>query len=447
MTRRAAGGEGEREEARGLFDAPAEPRRCSVAELTSLIKQRVDGIGRVRVEGELAEIKRAASGHVYFTLKDESARLSCVVWKTQVVRALALDPAEGMQVVAQGRLEVYAPRGTYSLIVERLERLGIGALLAQLEALKAELKALGWFERKRALPASPTRIGLVTSRDGAALRDFLRTRSLRWPGYPVILAHTAVQGAGAAPEIAAAIRRIDGLGVDVIVVARGGGSLEDLWAFNERVVAEAIFRSSVPVVTGVGHETDVTLADLVADHRAHTPTDAAQTVIPDRAALMEELERLASHLAEALERQIDARSDHVGALRARLLQASRTTLARAEGALSLRAARLERQAPRAKLERWAQRVAGAGSKLALLGAQGLERAEQRAASLARALDAVSPLAVLARGYSVTTRKGGGEPLLDAGSVALAEELETRLARGTVISRVVATNDPGGGATP
>ena len=271
----------------GLFDAPAEDPVYSVGQLTRSVAERLGGLGRVAVEGELSELATPRSGHVYFKLKEEGAVLSCAVWRSQVRRAFAAEPKEGQQVVAHGRLDVYAPRGTYSLIVEKVEQRGIGALLAELEALKKELHQRGWFARERPLPLLPERVGIVTSRDGAALRDFLRTRSLRWPLYPVRLCHAPVQGPGAARAIAQAIQRLDASGVDLIVVARGGGSLEDLWAFNELPVAEAIWNCSVPVVSGVGHETDFTLADLVADHRAHTPTDAGQTVIPERAALVE----------------------------------------------------------------------------------------------------------------------------------------------------------------
>ncbi|HVS20131.1 MAG TPA: exodeoxyribonuclease VII large subunit, partial [Planctomycetota bacterium] len=280
------------------------PEALSVAELTRTIGGLLGGLGRVAVRGEVSRVSRASSGHVYFDLKDSEAKLACKLWRTQVPRALSGDLREGDEVVVHGRLDVYAPQGGYSLIVERVEARGLGALLAQLEALKAELKAAGRFERRRALPELPCTIGVVTSRDTAALADFLRTRSQRWPLYPVRLAHTPVQGAIAAVHIARAIARLDASGVDVIVVCRGGGSLEDLWAFNERAVAEAVWACSVPVVTGVGHETDTTLVDLVADRRAHTPTDAAVEVIPERAAFEAALERAAHHLGEAADRRL-----------------------------------------------------------------------------------------------------------------------------------------------
>jgi len=435
-----------------------EPRRLSVSELTSEVRARLEETGRVAVEGELSRPKRHTSGHVYFDLKDANARISCVVWRSRAAQALRFQPEEGMQVVAHGKLDVYAPRGSYSLIVERLEPLGAGALLAELEERKRALAALGWFERRRALPALPARIGVVTSRDGAALRDFLRTRSLRFPGYPVLLCHTPVQGPGSAEEIADAIRRVDAAGVDVLVVCRGGGSLEDLWAFNEPPVAEAIWNTGVPVVTGVGHETDTTLADLVADHRAHTPTDAAQAVIPDRARLAGELVRWGNYLVEAMDTALVRRAERVRELSSRPVLArperileQRAELlhahgARLEGAVGARLsgaqarlvsaeARLERQSPRVRLERWRGRLARTGDRLAHLGASRLEEARTRLGAFAGRLEGISPLAVLARGYSLTTRPGEAQPVSDASSLSTGDSVETRVAKGSFVARV------------
>ena len=440
-------------------EAPPEPPLYSVGQLTGAINGKLQELGRVRVEGEIGELKRHASGHVYFCLKDEGAKLACKIWQSKVRPALrGLQPKDGMKVIAHGRLDVYPPRGEYSLIVERVEPLGIGALLAELERLKAELKARGWFDRSRALPAWPDPIGVVTSRDGAALADFLRTRSLRWPGYPLRLAHSAVQGPGAAEEIARAIERVDSTGVALIVVCRGGGALEDLWAFNELAVASAIWHARVPVVTGIGHESDTTLADLVADHRAHTPTDAAQTVIPDREALCGELARWGNFLIEAGESLVRARSDRLAELssrpvlcgaewilgeRRRALRSQGARLAAAVAAAReqrLRAlhgaeARLERRSPREALGRLERRVAGAGLRLRALGALALERAGSSLAAKTRALEATSPLAVLGRGYSVTRKQGAAQALTDAATLALGEQVETRLSRGSFIARV------------
>ncbi|TAJ21515.1 MAG: exodeoxyribonuclease VII large subunit, partial [Planctomycetota bacterium] len=330
-----------REPEPGLFDAPApEPAPLSVGQLAKLVKARLAELGRVRVEGELSRLNWASSGHLYFTLKDESAALSCAVWKSAQARAFAVQPTEGARVVATARVDFYEPRGSLTLIVERLEPLGLGALLVELEKLKAELRARGWFDRKRPLPVLPRCVGVVTSRDGAAWQDFQQTLRKRWPDYPVRLCHTQVQGPGAAASIARAIARLASSGVDAIALVRGGGSLEDLWAFNERAVAEAIWNSPVPVVSGVGHETDVTLADLVADLRAHTPTDAAQSLIPLRAEYDERLERAFAYLGEAIHaRLLQARHAVELAAGRRLWLSLRARVERERGALARLAAR------------------------------------------------------------------------------------------------------------
>jgi exodeoxyribonuclease VII large subunit len=452
-----------REEAAG-------PRVFTVGELTREVKSALEGLGRVAVEGEVSRVVRAASGHLYFDLKDIDAKMSCTIWRSQVASAVKFDLVEGAQVVAHGRLDVYAPRGTYSLNVQRLEPAGLGALLLKLEKLKEELKALGWFDRKRPLPAMPRAIGVVTSRDGAALQDFLRTRSLRWPLYPVLLAHTPVQGPGAAAEIAAAIRRLDAYavdgahGVEVIVVIRGGGSLEDLWSFNERVVAEAIHASSVPVVTGVGHETDVTLADLVADHRAHTPTDAGQTVIPDRAELLAGLDRARNHLLQAIDGALasreqrlarvaaspalrnarwilERRAEHLEQLGRSLRIAASAGIDRAGSRLSRAAGRLSRQSPVRRIERISARVAALAPRLTRAIAAPIERAERRVALAGTALEAISPLRILARGYSITSRETGGAPLTSADDLACGDRLRTVLASGSIVSTVEETREP------
>ncbi|MEE8469661.1 MAG: exodeoxyribonuclease VII large subunit, partial [Planctomycetota bacterium] len=355
----------------------AQPRVLSVGSLTRAIGERLQGLGRLAVEGELVGVKRAGSGHVYFSLKDENAVVNCAIWRSRVASAARFDLRDGMRVVCHGKLDVYAPRGSYSLIIERVEQRGIGELLARLEELKTKLRERGWFDRSRPLPSLPRCVGLVTSRQSDAFQDFLRTRSLRWPLYPLRLCSSRVQGKGAAQEVAEAIARLDASGVDVICVVRGGGSLEDLWCFNELPVAEAIHACSVPVVTGVGHETDVTLADLVADHRAHTPTDAAQTVIPDRAAMQAQLERAAGYLAEAVDRALSRREERLTRLiSARTLRGAGWILDERARSIQHLGRRLiatgDRRAERAgaQLERAASRLASQSPALALASAQG-----------------------------------------------------------------------------
>jgi exodeoxyribonuclease VII large subunit len=444
---------------------PRGPEVVPVAQLTQMIAQRMADVGRVAVEGEVTAIKQAASGHMYFALKDEGARLDCKLWQSRVRAALSFELEEGARVVCHGKLDVYAPRGTYSLIVDRVERRGIGELLARLERLKAELQERGWFDRSRTWPALPQRIGVVTSRDADGWRDFLRTRTMRWPGYPLRMVHTRVQGAGAAREVAAAIERLDASGVDVICVVRGGGSLEDLWAFNELPVAEAIWRARSPVVTGVGHETDTTLADLVADHRAHTPTDAAQTVLPDRRALVERLERAGGYLVEAMERQLARRAERVERLIGRrtlrgtewLLEArieGVRTLARrlssaGKGRLEREGTRVERlggrlagESPARRLAVLEARLAGLTPRLVPAGSAAIEARVRRADLAGRALEAVSPLAVLQRGYSIT-RTSDGRAVRSAGELVPGTRVESVLAGGVVHSDVVEVDLEGG----
>jgi len=432
------------------------PRTWKVSELSRELKTRLDAMGRLQVEGEVIELKVASSGHMYFTLRDLDGRLSCTIWKTAVPTAVRFDLREGAQVVAHGKLDVYVPRGTYSLIVSRLEPAGLGTKLAQLEELKKKLEAQGWFDRHRPLPDLPRVIGLVTSRSGAAIQDFLRTRSARWPSYPVRFVHTSVQGPGAAAEIASAIDRLDASSVDVICVVRGGGSLEDLWSFNEMPVLEAIRRASVPVVSGVGHETDTTLADLVADVRAHTPTDAAQRTIPDRAARIERIDRAEGELARAMEGVIEVRARRLeSATRIDLL--GRAVVDRARARLDRAASRLANQAPharlartRAELERAGSRLAAAmdaeldarsrriervAPRLALAGRRELDLRVHRLALAARALDSISPFRVLERGYSITRKTSDGSAVRSGAEIAPGETVETLFAAGSAISRV------------
>jgi exodeoxyribonuclease VII large subunit len=428
------------------------PHLYTVHELTLDIKARVEGLGRIGVEGEVSRITRAASGHLYFTLKDQDAVLSCSIWRSRIARALPFELEEGMHVVAHGKLDVYAPRGTYSLQIDRLEPRGLGALLVRLERLKVELRERGWFDREREIPEWPRPVGIVTSRDSAAFQDFLRTRSLRWPGYPVRLAHTSVQGPTAAAEIADAIRALDASGVDVIVLARGGGSLEDLWSFNELAVAEAVWNASVPVVTGIGHETDVTLVDHVADLRAHTPTDAAQQVIPDRADLEEHLERLGGYLMQGAGARLETAQEELQRLaRARVLKSPEWMVADRHAALTRAArglersgralvesagARLERaaatlvsQRPTLRLERGATALSALQTRLAASARSRLERREHRLALAEAALEATSPLAVLKRGYSITRRVGETAALRSASDVKPGDRVVTVLDAG------------------
>ncbi len=378
----------------GLFDGlPGESPFWSVTELTAHIRALIqDDLGTVAVRGEVSNLARPRSGHVYFSLKDETATLRAVIWKGTATRLL-FDLENGLAVRARGGLDVYPPRGEYQLVVRSIEPEGIGALDLAFRQTYARLSAEGLFDpaRKRPLPAFPRRIAIVTSPTGAAVRDLLQVLRRRWPMVEAIIVPVAVQGAGAAAEIAAGIALADRLpDIDVIITGRGGGSREDLWPFNEEIVARAISKARRPIVSAVGHETDVTISDLVADVRALTPTDAAVRCVPDAGEVRARLETLAKGLARGPHDQIDDARRRLDDLQPRLD----------------RAWTLDLQRKRDKLARQAGR-----------------------------LEALSPLAVLGRGYSLTFGEDGEGPLRTAKALRRGERLRTRLAEGTVFSRV------------
>ena len=389
----------------------------SVAEVTARIKEQLEGrFADVWVTGEISNLTRASSGHVYLSLKDESALLRGVIWRT-TVNQLAIEPSDGLEVVCHGRIEVYPPRGTYQLTIDRLHALGTGALEAQLRRLLAALEAEGLFaqERKRPIPAFPRRIALVTSPSGAAIADFLTTLFARWRGAEVIVIPSRVQGAGAAEELAnglAAAARLTPA-VDVIALVRGGGSLEDLWAFNEEVLVRAVAASPIPVVSGVGHEIDVSLADLAADLRALTPTDAAVKVSPDGRQLAAAVATLGLRLQAGLGRRVDL-------ARERVLQLARSRIFADPGRLiGDRRTLLDQHALR----------------LRRLGAATVERSRERLAAAAGRLESGSPLHLLARGWSVTWKEGDATALRSVAGLATGDTLITQLADGRVASRL------------
>jgi exodeoxyribonuclease VII large subunit len=404
----------------------------------AILKDVKDALAReypeVWVKGEISSFRVHGSGHMYFTLKDahEDACLSCVFFKFQS-RGLRFVPKEGMEVELRGTFDLYPPRGSFQLRVLEMRPAGIGALLLAFEELRKKLAAEGLFDasRKRALPSYPRAIGLVTSPSGAAIRDLLHVLRRRWPGLRLVLAPVAVQGAGAAAEIAAAIERFNRLGgLDVLIVGRGGGSLEDLWAFNEESVVRAIAASAIPLVSAVGHESDTTLADFAADVRAATPSAAAELVTtPDRASVRRDVKGLFERAEACVVERLDAGRERLAMLRrtygfrrpadliatfAQGVDEKRARLARAltERVRSVRAeVRLlvARGHPRRLLERVketarAERALAGRLRLARLGAFAT-RAQRLAAGRAR-LEALSPRAVLARGYSLVTLADG-----------------------------------------
>ena len=393
-------------------------RAWTVSELTAHIKALLmddDLLRDVWIEGEVSNFVRYSSGHCYFSLKDAGATLQCVMWKS-VADFLPELPENGQHVLAHGYIGVYEPRGAYQLYVDYIRTDRLGDLQAQFEALKAKLAAEGLFaeERKRPLPPWPRRIGVVTSPHGAALRDIVRVIRTRFPGVEIILSPTAVQGADAPAQIVRALRAlVEHTEVDVILVARGGGSLEDLWAFNDEDVARAIATSPVPVVSGVGHETDFTIADFVADVRAATPSAAAMTVVPDGA---------------ELRRQVRGLRQRLGQVMTLRLQAERRRLSGEMRALTM-------YSPRARVDAARQRVDDATRHIQRVMEGRLSLANARVAGLRSRLEALNPMKVLERGYAIAHRPDG-TLITSATEVHPGEHMGVRFHDGRVNTWVV-----------
>jgi exodeoxyribonuclease VII large subunit len=444
---------------------PAEPeiRIWSVAEITRSVRALLESaLGEVWVQGEICNFRRQASGHCYFALKDERALLSCVLFKSSAPARLAL--ADGMLVQARGQMTVYEARGQYQLSVNLIQPAGAGALQARFEALKGKLEAEGLFDpaRKRPIPSDPACIGLVTSPSGAAIQDFLNIARRRAPWVRIVINPVRVQGAGAAEEIARAIREFNSPvfegRIDLLVVCRGGGSLEDLWAFNEEVVARAIAASRVPVVSAVGHEIDFTIADFVADLRAPTPSAAAELALPDRAALLRHLaqgrSRLSRAMAGILQRhryRLDAvAQSSVFRFPRRLLQDRYQRLDAAvvsienrwERSMQQRRERLaallgllRQHRPDHALALRKLAVEGLRRKLEAAMRETLARKSTRVTHVAGVLRVLSPDGTLARGYSITFDPAGSI-IRSREAARPGDRIRTRFADGSVDSQVV-----------
>jgi len=490
--------------------AGTEPERniYTVSRLNREVRILIErGLGVIWVEGELSNLSVPSSGHWYFSMKDRDAQLRCAMFRQRNM-TVGFIPKAGQHILARGRLSLYEPRGDFQFIIEHLEEAGVGALKREFERLKAKLAAEGLFalERKRSLPSFPRRIGVITSPTGAALRDILHILARRFPPAAVLIYPTPVQGGAAIPSIVAAIEIASARAeCDVLILARGGGSIEDLWAFNDERVARAIRASTVPIVSGVGHEIDFTIADFVADARAPTPSGAAELVVPDRNACLEALARTMERLSACMRRELRSVTARFDGARLRLKlthpgirltqQAQRldeleqrltafmqrglsSINSRFEG-LSLR---LKLAHPGLRLAQQEQRLAGLEQRLAgaIRGAlhsdrrrisemytrlvhqspehsvreyrmrhstlsgrldhaikQRLSRADHRLSLAVRTLNTVSPLATLGRGFALVKRVSDGALVTNADSVAVGDEVEARLANGTLKARVTA----------
>ena len=424
------------------------------------------GLPVIWLEAELSNFTQPASGHWYFTLKDKEAQIRGAMFRQRNAN-LAFTPRSGQLVLVRGRVSLYEPRGDYQMIVDHLEEAGIGALKREFERLKARLAAEGLFapHLKRPLPAFPRRIGVITSPSGAAVRDVLHILKRRYPPARVLIYPTAVQGAAAVPALIRALELASARAeCDVLILARGGGSLEDLWAFNDEGVARAIRACAVPVVSGVGHEIDFTIADFVADVRAPTPSGAAELVVPDRQALLLSLGRIGARLVQSGRRELRTANQLLANLRHRL-QRTHPGVRLQQGAQRLDelehrlrrglSARLQQHSIRLSTALAALTRAAPARRVALLDARGtqlrlrlrhamqqrLQNSEHRWNLARQKLDAVSPLAILGRGFAVVTGPDG-KVITDARTVAVGAEIRARVQRGAVRARVTGI-DPNG----
>ncbi len=418
----------------------------------------------VWVEGEISNFKVYGSGHAYFTLKDEGSQLRAVLFRNRV-RRIRFEPADGLHVLAFGSVEVYPQRGEYQLVVELLEPRGLGALQLAFEQLKERLGREGLFDRarKRGLPRFPSRIGIVTSPRGAALHDMLRVIGRRFGEIHVVVAPAKVQGDGAAAEVAQGIRELNALGgVDVIIVGRGGGSLEDLWAFNDEMLARTIAASKIPVISAVGHEVDFTIADFVADVRAATPSQAAELVVREKRAVAESVGELRRRLVHAMTRRLEAQRDRLEAVRerrvltdprrplrdltrrldeagARLRRAMRATVQRVAHRVELATRDLRARNPVARARQDRRRLDDLTGRLDRALARGLDRRRHRLVGVAGRLDSLSPLAVLGRGYSLTLT-ASGQIVRSVRQVTEGDEVDVMLHEGSLAARVTARKE-------
>jgi exodeoxyribonuclease VII large subunit len=433
----------------------------SVSELTSRIKEQLEtGFPAVWVQGEISNLRIPGSGHAYFTLKDETAQLRAVLFRNRG-RRIRFEPEDGMQVLAFGGLDVYAARGEYQLVVELLEPKGVGALQYAFEQLKRRLEAEGLFDkaRKRPLPVYPRVIAIVTSPTGAAIRDMLNIIGRRFGDLHILVVPVRVQGDGAPAEIVAALALLTEVpGLDVVIVGRGGGSIEDLWAFNDERVARAIATCCVPVISAVGHETDFTIADFVADLRAPTPSGAAELVVREKLAIVQGLVELHERLRTAMSSQLARWEERViGLARRRVLtepgralrestrrldeaRASLHAAARAHQRglahrLELATNALSSQHPLARISHGAAVLTQLRGRLAVSATHRAVHSRHRLAAAVGRLQSLSPLAVLGRGYSLTRRVQSGEVVRSAVGLRVGDAIEVLLGEGSLGAQV------------
>jgi exodeoxyribonuclease VII large subunit len=442
--------------------SPAAPARdvFTISQLNAQARMLLErGLGSVWLEGEISNLARPASGHWYFSLKDESAQVRCAMFRTRSM-LVRFPVKDGARVLARGRVSLYEARGEFQVVIDHLEEAGEGALRRRFEELKRKLLAEGLFEaaRKKPLPTLPRRIGVITSPTGAALRDILHILQRRFPAVPVLVYPVAVQGEAAPREIVQALQLADARHeCDVLILARGGGSLEDLMAFNEEAVARAIHACSIPIISGVGHETDVTIADFVADERAPTPSGAAERSVPDSAEYLRALAALERSLGQAMRRRLlslqqtlyqwqrsldrlsprarlQQHAQRLDELEQRLQRGVLSLLERTRVRLANAQALLGRSSPARRIAPLKQRMDVAQYRLPAAIQRRLQVARERFERAMRTLNAVSPLATLERGYAIVT-DAGAHVVTDASTLAPGAPIDVRVARGSVRANV------------
>jgi len=437
------------------------PKPLSISQLNRQSRELLEGhLGQVWVEGEISNFLRAASGHCYFSLKDSKAQIRCALFKGRS-RYLSCRPKNGMQVLARGKISLYEPRGDYQFIVEQLEEVGSGLLQRKFEALKTALQAEGLFaaEKKQAIPRFPTRLGVITSSKGAALHDVLHVLKRRYPSLPVIVYPCAVQGKTAATEIVTALQLAQQRAeCDLLLLVRGGGSLEDLWPFNEEIVAETIFACSLPIISGIGHEIDFTISDFVADLRAPTPSAAAELATPDQPELQQQIQHRQQRLTQLIKQkqadaknrlthlqqrlhlqhpkqQIQRQTQQLDQLESRLIRGLKQRLQQQQRHLFQLSERLSSHSPHKKLQQQSQTLSQLQQRLQNAQTKQLQQQRLKLAALGRTLHAVSPLATLGRGYSVTRSLESKNIVHDSKTLSIGESIETQFSQGTVVSKV------------
>ena len=398
------------------FSMPTKVIR-SVSEITHLLKRLIEqqpDFQNVWIQGEVSNFSKSGAGHVYFTLKEDNHQISVAIFRSNA-SLLKFLPKDGEEVIVQGQLSLYSARGQYQIVGRNVEPVGIGALQRAFEELKQRLADDGLFDNihKKSLPKFPEKIGVITSATGAAFQDICEQLRKRYPLAEVLLHPTLVQGDGAAQGIAYALQTMNQRDdIDVLIIGRGGGSIEDLWAFNEELVARAIFASTIPVVSAVGHETDYTISDMVADHRAPTPSAAIEHIVPDQGELFAQLNGFDAWLYTTIQNQLNAQKTRIQELETRLAPEQR----------------------KGKINQLYQIVDNLDTACRNAARQSLTAGENRLHTLAERLNALSPLATLKRGYSIS-RKTDGEVLTDAKQVSIGDRIEVQLAQGHLACRV------------